>query len=163
MKKDIHPKYYPEAQVICACGNRWTVGATVPVIRTDVCSRCHPFFTGEQRIVDAEGQVDRFRTRLLRRDQMRAEAEARRKAAASLEQPITILGLSGATERALQDAGIQTIGDVLAKLAEGDERLTRLRGIDLAALATLKKRLRGRGFTLPGDQRSAGAADTGGQ
>ncbi len=158
MKKDIHPKYYPQAQVICACGNTWTVGATVPVIRTDVCSRCHPFFTGEQRIVDAEGQVDRFRTRLLRRDQMRAEAEARRKAAASLEQPVTILGLSGTTERALQDAGIQTIGDVLARLAEGDDALTSIRGIDLAALATLKKRLRARGFTLPGDQ-PVGAAD----
>ncbi len=152
MKKDIHPKYYPQAQVICACGNTWTVGATVPVIRTDVCSRCHPFFTGEQRIVDAEGQVDRFRTRLLRRDQMRAEAEARRKAAASLEQPITVLGMSGTVERILQDAGIQTVGDVLAKLAEGDDALTGIRGIDLAALATLKKRLRARGFTLPGDQ-----------
>jgi len=161
VKKDIHPQYYPEAQVICACGNTWTVGATVPVIRTDVCSRCHPFFTGEQRIVDAEGQVDRFRTRLLRRDQMRAEAEARRKAAASLEQPVTVLGLSGTAERALQDAGIQTIGDVLNKLAEGDDALTSIRGIDLAVLATLKKRLRARGFTLPGDQPSAGAADTG--
>ncbi len=157
MKKDIHPKYYPEAQVICACGNTWTVGATVPVIRTDVCSRCHPFFTGEQRIVDAEGQVDRFRTRLLRRDQMRAEAEARQKAAASLEQPVTVLGLSGTAERALQDAGIQTIGDVLARLAEGDDALTSIRGIDLAVLATLKKRLRARGFTLPGDQPSASA------
>ncbi len=152
MKKDIHPKYYPQAQVICACGNTWTVGATVPVIRTDVCSRCHPFFTGEQRIVDTEGQVDRFRTRLLRRDQMRAEAEARRKAAASLEQPITVLGMSGTVERILQDAGIQTVGDVLAKLAEGDDALTGIRGIDLAALATLKKRLRARGFNLPGDQ-----------
>lgn len=161
MKKDIHPKYYPEAQVICACGNTWTVGATVPVIRTDVCSRCHPFFTGEQRIVDAEGQVDRFRTRLLRRDQMRAEAEARRKAAASLEQPVTVLGLSGTAERALQDAGIQTVGDVLAKLAEGDDALTSIRGIDLAALATLKKRLRARGFTLPGDQPSAEATGAG--
>lgn len=158
MRKDIHPKYYPQAQVICACGNTWTVGATVPVIRTDVCSRCHPFFTGEQRIVDAEGQVDRFRTRLLRRDQMRAEAEARQKAAASLEQPITILGLSGTAERILQDAGIQTVGDVLAKLAEGDDALTNIRGIDLAVLATLKKRLRARGFTLPGDQPSAEAA-----
>ncbi|MGQ9804385.1 MAG: 50S ribosomal protein L31 [Anaerolineae bacterium] len=157
MKKDIHPKYYPEAQVICACGNTWTVGATVPVIRTDVCSRCHPFFTGEQRIVDAEGQVDRFRTRLLRRDQIRAEVEARRKTAASLEQPVTVLGLSGTAERALQDAGIQTIGDVLARLAEGDDALTSIRGIDLTALAMLKKRLRARGFTLPGDQPSASA------
>ncbi len=161
MKKDIHPKYYPNAQVVCACGNTWTVGATVPLIRTDVCSRCHPFFTGEQRIVDAEGQVDRFRTRLLRRDQIRAEAEARRKAAAAADQPITVLGLSGTVERILQDAGIATIADVLAKLAEGDDALIGLRGIDLTALATIKKRLRSRGFTLPGDQPSETASASG--
>jgi large subunit ribosomal protein L31 len=64
MKADIHPKYYPEAQVICACGNTWTTGATLEVVRTDVCSACHPFFTGEQRIVDTAGQVERFMRRL---------------------------------------------------------------------------------------------------
>jgi large subunit ribosomal protein L31 len=64
MKKDIHPKYYPEAVVRCACGNTWTTGSTVPEVRTDVCSACHPFFTGEQRIVDSEGRVDRFYRRL---------------------------------------------------------------------------------------------------
>ncbi|MBC7264872.1 MAG: 50S ribosomal protein L31 [Chloroflexi bacterium] len=64
MKKDIHPKYYPNAKVICACGNTFTVGSTVPEIRTDVCSVCHPFFTGEQRIVDTAGQVERFQRRL---------------------------------------------------------------------------------------------------
>jgi large subunit ribosomal protein L31 len=64
MKKDIHPKYYPQAQVICACGNTWTTGATQEVIRTDVCSACHPFYTGEQRIVDTAGQVERFMRRL---------------------------------------------------------------------------------------------------
>jgi large subunit ribosomal protein L31 len=64
MKEDIHPKYYPEAVVRCACGNTWTTGSTVPEVRTDVCSACHPFFTGEQRIVDSEGRVDRFYRRL---------------------------------------------------------------------------------------------------
>ena len=64
MKKEIHPKYYPNATVTCACGNSWTTGSTVPEIRTDVCSKCHPFFTGEQRIVDSGGQVERFRRRL---------------------------------------------------------------------------------------------------
>jgi large subunit ribosomal protein L31 len=64
MKNDIHPKYYPEATVICACGNTWKTGATVPTIRTDVCSACHPFYTGEQRIVDTAGQVERFMRRL---------------------------------------------------------------------------------------------------
>jgi large subunit ribosomal protein L31 len=66
MREKIHPKWYPEARVTCACGNTWTVGATVEQIRTDVCSKCHPFFTGEQRIVDTEGQVERFVKRLER-------------------------------------------------------------------------------------------------
>ena len=64
MKEGIHPTYYPDATVRCACGNTWTTGSTVKEIHTDVCSACHPFFTGEQRIVDAEGQVDRFYRRL---------------------------------------------------------------------------------------------------
>ena len=64
MKKDIHPEYYPEAQVICACGNSWITGATQELVRTDVCSACHPFYTGEQRIVDTAGQVERFMRRL---------------------------------------------------------------------------------------------------
>jgi len=64
MKKNIHPTYYPDATVICACGTTWTTGATQKVIHTDVCSACHPFFTGEQRIVDTAGQVERFMRRL---------------------------------------------------------------------------------------------------
>jgi large subunit ribosomal protein L31 len=64
MKPDIHPKYFSEATVVCACGNTWTTGATQQVIRTDVCSACHPFYTGEQRIVDTAGQVERFMRRL---------------------------------------------------------------------------------------------------
>jgi large subunit ribosomal protein L31 len=64
MRKGIHPKYFPQATVICACGNTWQTGATVETIHTDVCSKCHPFFTGEQRIVDTAGQVDRFMRRL---------------------------------------------------------------------------------------------------
>jgi len=64
LKPKIHPKYYSEARVICSCGNTFTTGATVPEIRTDVCSVCHPFYTGEQRIVDTAGQVERFMRRL---------------------------------------------------------------------------------------------------
>jgi large subunit ribosomal protein L31 len=83
MREGIHPKWYPNAQVTCACGNTWTVGATVEQIRTDVCSKCHPFFTGEQRIVDAEGQVERFVKRLERAvatgGESRRQKSARRK------------------------------------------------------------------------------------
>jgi large subunit ribosomal protein L31 len=72
MKENIHPEFYPEAVVRCACGNSWTTGSTVPEIRTDVCAACHPFYTGEQRIVDTEGRVDRFYRRL---EQARARQE----------------------------------------------------------------------------------------
>ena len=77
MKKDIHPKYYPEAKVVCSCGNTFTTGSTKELIRTDVCSACHPFFTGEQRIVDAAGQVERFMKRLEKREEFAAEEKAR--------------------------------------------------------------------------------------
>ena len=76
MKKDIHPEYFPEAVMRCACGNTWTTGSTVPEVRTDVCSACHPFFTGEQRIVDSEGRVDRFYRRLEHARQMQDAPEA---------------------------------------------------------------------------------------
>ena len=76
MKKDIHPAYYPEATVVCACGNTWTTGATVEVVRTDVCSACHPLFTGEQRIVDTAGQVERFMRRLEKRSELSEQEEA---------------------------------------------------------------------------------------
>jgi large subunit ribosomal protein L31 len=76
MKPDIHPKYYPEATVVCACGNTWKTGATVESIRTDVCSACHPFFTGEQRIVDTAGQVERFMRRLEKKMDIAGQEEA---------------------------------------------------------------------------------------
>ncbi len=65
MKADIHPTYN-QARVHCACGNEFTVGSTVETIRVEVCSKCHPFFTGTQNIVDTAGQVERFQRRLER-------------------------------------------------------------------------------------------------
>lgn len=63
MKKDIHPKYYPSAQVICACGNTFTTGSTQEEIRVGVCSACHPFYTGEMKYVDTMGRVEKFQKR----------------------------------------------------------------------------------------------------
>jgi large subunit ribosomal protein L31 len=63
--------------VICSCGNTFTVGSTQKVIRTDICSVCHPFFTGEQRLVDAGGQVERFIRRLEKSEELRGEELAR--------------------------------------------------------------------------------------
>lgn len=77
MKEGIHPEYYPDAKVTCSCGNTFAVGSTKKVVRTDICSACHPFFTGEQRLVDTAGQVERFIRRLEKREKMRAEEQAR--------------------------------------------------------------------------------------
>ena len=63
MKDKIHPKYYTEAKVICSCGNTFTIGSTKEVLKVELCSKCHPFFTGERRMVDTAGQVERFKRR----------------------------------------------------------------------------------------------------
>ncbi|MBE0431331.1 MAG: 50S ribosomal protein L31 [Dehalococcoidia bacterium] len=63
MKDKIHPKYNEEAKISCLCGNTFTAGSTKPEIRVEVCGKCHPFYTGEQRIVDSMGRVERFKKR----------------------------------------------------------------------------------------------------
>jgi large subunit ribosomal protein L31 len=63
MKPKIHPEYYTDAKVICACGNTFTIGSTKKVLKVELCSKCHPFFTGEQRVVDTLGRVERFKRR----------------------------------------------------------------------------------------------------
>jgi len=70
-KKDIHPTYYPEARVQCACGNTWTVGSTKDLIEVEICSNCHPFYTGKEKVMDTVGQVQKFRKRLARREDLK--------------------------------------------------------------------------------------------
>ena len=71
MKKDIHPKYYNNARVQCACGNTFTVGSTKEFIEVEICSKCHPFYTGKEKIVDAMGRVERFRKRLAKKEEFK--------------------------------------------------------------------------------------------
>jgi len=73
MKAGIHPKYM-KATVTCACGNSWQTMSTKEVLKTDLCSNCHPFYTGEQRIVDTAGQVERFMRRMGARNEQAARA-----------------------------------------------------------------------------------------
>ena len=63
MKDKIHPTYYTDAKVICACGNTFTTGSTQKELKVEVCSKCHPFFTGERRMMDITGRVERFKRR----------------------------------------------------------------------------------------------------
>ncbi len=67
MKKETHPKYFPNAKVHCACGNSFTIGSTKEYTETEVCSKCHPFYTGKEKIVDAMGQVEKFKKRMAKK------------------------------------------------------------------------------------------------
>jgi large subunit ribosomal protein L31 len=149
MKQNIHPTYYPEAQVICACGNTWTTGSTIPVIHTDVCSNCHPFYTGEQRIVDTEGQVDRFYKKLQARQHFLDDIEAREAARISPERPVAELDLGSRATEALVKAGLTTVGQVMERLSAGEQSLLSVEGFGRKSLADLKKRLRQLGYQLP--------------
>lgn len=146
MKEKIHPKYYENAKVICACGNTWTTGSTKEVIHTDVCYKCHPFFTGEQRIVDTEGQVDRFYKKLEARTQFQQQQQAREAAKQSAEQAITGLGLDERVVSVLSEAGLTTVSQVLERLAEGDAAMLAIEGLGRKNLIDLKRRLRARGL-----------------
>jgi len=64
MKKDIHPKYYPNAIIHCNCGKIFKMGATKPEMHVEVCSACHPFYTGKDKVLDAAGRVEKFKKRL---------------------------------------------------------------------------------------------------
>jgi len=149
MKADIHPVFYTDARVVCACGNTWITGSTKKEIRTDVCSNCHPFYTGEQRIVDTEGQVDRFYKKLQARQQYLSDVEAREAARTSPDRPISEFEIGTRATDALAKAGIVNAGQVMEKLALGDEALLAVDGFGRKSLADLKKRLRQFGYTLP--------------
>ena len=80
MKEKIHPKWYPEAKVVCNCGNAFTTGSTLPQIHVEICSACHPLFTGTQKLVDTAGRVDKFNQRLAAAGKKKEEAAARKRA-----------------------------------------------------------------------------------
>jgi large subunit ribosomal protein L31 len=152
MKTDIHPKYFPNATVTCSCGNSWHTGSTREVIHTDMCGQCHPFYTGEQRMVDTEGQVDRFYKKLEIRDSFRAQQQARETTkVASPDQPVNTLQLGARPEAALTGAGLHTVADVLDRLeAQGEEAFLTIEGFGRKSLIDLKRRLRARGFLPEG-------------
>ncbi|MCK5793395.1 MAG: 50S ribosomal protein L31 [Anaerolineales bacterium] len=149
MKAEIHPTYYPEATVVCACGNTWKTGSTQESIRTDVCSACHPFFTGEQRIVDTEGQVDRFYKKIKSHEELeKAKAERETKKAVA-DVSVEMLEMGSRVTNALVEAKIVTIQDLLNLLEGGDQPLLDIKGFGRKSLIDLKKALRAQGFKIP--------------
>ncbi|MBM3153162.1 MAG: 50S ribosomal protein L31 [Chloroflexi bacterium] len=155
MKSDIHPTFYPETKVVCACGNAWTTGSTRKELRVDICSKCHPFISGEQqRLVDIEGQVDRFYKKLQARQTYVEDKKAREDARLSPNRPALELELGKRATDALTKAGLATVGLILARLGEGDSAILAVEGFGQKALIDLKKKLRAFGYEIP----EAGAA-----
>lgn len=72
MKKEIHPTYFEDAKVTCACGNTFSIGSTKEKIEVEICSNCHPFYTGNDKVIDSAGRVEKFKTK-------RAQAESKKK------------------------------------------------------------------------------------
>jgi len=78
MKKDIHPKYYEKAQVVCACGNTFTIGSTKERIEVEICSSCHPFYSGQEKIIDTMGRVEKFKRRMAKKQEPKKNLPAGR-------------------------------------------------------------------------------------
>ena len=151
MKAQIHPTYYPDAKVTCAsCGSTWTTGSTRKELRVDICSNCHPFFSGEAaRIIDIEGQVDRFYKKLQARKDHSDAKQAREASKSSPDRAIEELGLTTRATGALKNAGIEKIGQLLARLGEGDSAVLAISGFGQSSLTAAKKKLRGMGYEIP--------------
>lgn len=79
MKQSIHPKYYPDAIIHCSCGKVFKIGATKPEMRIEVCSACHPFYTGQGKFIDTAGRVEKFRQRLEKKQEFKTKKKAKKK------------------------------------------------------------------------------------
>ncbi|NCB20325.1 MAG: 50S ribosomal protein L31 [Clostridia bacterium] len=87
MKKDIHPKYYKDCTVTCVCGNSFLTGATVKEIKVELCSKCHPFYTGKQKLVDTARRVEKFSAKLAAKEKISPKVKGKKiKKAARAEQ-----------------------------------------------------------------------------
>jgi len=146
MKKDIHPEWYPDAKVVVDGEVVMTVGATVPEIRVEIWSGTHPFYTGQQRLLDTEGQVDRFMRRLQRREEMRKKEEKVQEKAKPVNLSVDAMSLGTRAEKALLEAEVSTVGDILDLLEKGDDALLALPGIGQKALIDIKRFLRAEGL-----------------
>lgn len=150
MKNNIHPKYFADATITCACGNTWKTGSTRKEIRTEICSSCHPFFTGQQqRIIDIEGQVDRFYKRLQARQEYVETVKAREDSKTSVDRPISELELGTRVTDTLLKAGLDNVGKVLTLMNQGEAAILAVDGFGRKSLIDLKKRLRSLGYDVP--------------
>lgn len=146
MKAETHPKWYPDAKVIINGEVVMTVGSTRPELHVEIWSGTHPFYTGQQRLVDTEGQVERFLKRLQRREDIRTDVETMREASSPLAASVDDIQLPTRATTALKEAGLTTVGDVVQRLEQGDDALLAITGVGQKALIDIRKYLRGRGL-----------------
>ena len=146
MKKDIHPAWYPEAKVVHEGEVIMVVGSTQPEISVEIWSGNHPFYTGQQRLVDTEGQVERFMKRLQRREEIKTEVEDQTEAQSPLSYSVDVIKLNTRALNAIKAEGLESIGDVLDRLEQGDDALLAITGVGQKALIDIKKYLRANGL-----------------
>ena len=146
MKKDLHPEWYPDAKVYVEGEVVMTVGSTQPEIRVEIWSGSHPFYTGQQRLIDTEGQVDRFMRRLQRREELIKEEEVEEQKSVPTNLSVEAMSLGTRAQKALVEADVTTVGDVLELLQKGDDALLALPGIGQKALIDIKRFLRAEGL-----------------
>lgn len=145
MKEDIHPKWYPEAKVIVEGEVVMTVGSTLPEINVEIWSGTHPFYTGTQRLLDTEGQVDRFMRRLQKREELRVAKEEQVEQRDPTNLSVDNMSLGTRATNALINSDLTTVGDVVELLQKGDDALLALPGIGQKALIDIKRFLRNEG------------------
>jgi large subunit ribosomal protein L31 len=146
VKEDIHPEWYPDAEVVVNGEVVMRVGSTKPRLNVEIWSGTHPFFTGQQRLVDTEGQVERFLKRLQRREAMLAEEEEEEERRSPLALSIEEIGMQTRALNALRDAGLTTVADVFERYEEGEDALLAITGVGQRALIDIRKFLRSEGL-----------------
>ena len=150
MKQGIHPAWH-ETMVRCmTCGTTWTTGSTAESLTVEICSNCHPFYTGEQRIVDTEGRVDKFMKRLQQRDEIKTTLDQVLADRTPLDLPITDLGIGVRYTNILEENGIIVVSDVLERLGDEDDEnsILAIQGIGRKVVSDMKKSLRSRGYEI---------------
>lgn len=146
MKEGIHPVWYPDAKIVVDGEVVATAGSTQPEIRVEIWSGTHPFYTGTQRLLDTEGQVDRFMRRLQRREEYKAAQEKQEEEAVPTNISVEAMGLGARAEKALIEAGAMIAQDLIELLEKGDDALLAISGIGQKALIDIKRYLRAEGM-----------------
>jgi len=150
MREGIHPTYYTDAKVTCAsCGKTWTTGSTKKELRVDICSNCHPFFTGEASRISISKVRSTASIRSYRSARPTWNSRRPRKNSRVPRTPHRGPGPAARALDALKKAGIENVGQFMDKLNAGNDAVLAIAGFGQASLTAAKKKLRSLGYELP--------------